>query len=100
MLAACSGGGSTLAVPHANSAGRPIAASASEQVVYSFTGGLDGGDPAADLKIDRNGKVDGTTVVGGYYGCGTVFQLAPRRRPPWQESVRYSFTCYSDGKNP
>src|SRR5690242_21015019 len=29
--------------------------------VYSFTGGLDGGDPAADLKIDRNGKVDGTT---------------------------------------
>jgi uncharacterized repeat protein (TIGR03803 family) len=100
MLAACSGGGSTLAVPHANSAGRPIAASASEQVVYGFTGGLDGGDAATDLTPDSSGNVYGTTVIGGYYNCGTVFKLVPRKNPPWQESVLYSFTCYYDGKNP
>jgi uncharacterized repeat protein (TIGR03803 family) len=87
-------------LPQTNGAARPVHANASEQVVYAFTGGIDGGDPATDLKFDANGKVDGTTVIGGYYNCGTVFQLAPRRKPPWQESLLYSFTCYGDGKNP
>ncbi len=106
FITGCSGGGSPLALPPASGAARPIGvagpvrAAASEQVVYSFTGGIDGGDPAADLNFDPNGKVDGTTVVGGYYYCGTVFQLKPRPRPPWQESVLYNFTCYADGKNP
>jgi uncharacterized repeat protein (TIGR03803 family) len=100
MLAACSGGGSPTALPQANGAARPISASASEQVLYSFTGGIDGGDVATDLTTDKSGNVYGTTVIGGYYNCGTIFKLAPRSSPPWQESVLYSFTCYGDGKNP
>ena len=100
LLTGCGGGGSPLALPHASNAARPIGASASEQVVYSFTGYSDGGDPATDLNVDTTGKFYGTTVVGGSYGCGTVFKLKPRSSPPWQESVLYAFTCYGDGKNP
>lgn len=100
LLAGCGGGGSSLALPHANNnAAQPIHASASEQVVYSFTGGIDGGDPATDVKAS-DGNFYGTTVTGGYSNCGTIFKLTPRSSPPWQESVLYSFTCYGDGKNP
>lgn len=100
LLAGCSGAGSSLTLPQASGAARSAGASASEQVVYSFTGGTDGGDPATDLTSDASGNVYGTTVVGGYYNCGTVSKLTPRSSPPWQESVLYGFTCYGDGKNP
>lgn len=100
LLSACSGGGSSLPFPPANNAAKPIHASASEQVVYSFTGGIDGGDPATDMTMGADGNFYGTTVVGGYYDCGTIFKVTPRSSPPWQESVLYSFTCYGDGKNP
>lgn len=72
----------------------------SERILYSFTGGNDGGDPAADLVLDATGKLYGTTVIGGAASCGTIFTLTPHTTPPWQESVLYNFTCYSDGKNP
>lgn len=72
----------------------------SERILYSFTGGNDGGDPAADLVFDATGKLYGTTVIGGAASCGTIFTLTPHTTPPWQESVLYNFTCYSDGKNP
>lgn len=100
LLAGCGGGGSSLGLPHANGAAQPIHASASEQVVYSFTGGIDGGDPATDVTMGSDGDFYGTTVIGGYYNCGTIFKVAPRASPPWQQSVLYSFTCYGDGKNP
>lgn len=71
-----------------------------EQILYTFKGSTDGGDPAADLVFGSSGKLYGTTVVGGAASCGTVFTLTPHAGPPWPESVLYSFTCYSDGKNP
>jgi uncharacterized repeat protein (TIGR03803 family) len=53
-------------------------------VLYSFTGGSDGGDPTAALIADTAGNLYGTTLEGGAtgscnrpYGCGTVFQLTP-----------------------
>jgi uncharacterized repeat protein (TIGR03803 family) len=50
-------------------------------VLHSFTGGSDGGRPAADLIADAAGNLYGTTVLGGANtscpgGCGTVFELA------------------------
>ncbi|HYL28097.1 MAG TPA: choice-of-anchor tandem repeat GloVer-containing protein [Candidatus Nitrosotalea sp.] len=104
VLAGC-GGQSKLALPPVGSAVREAAPShhgprRHERVLYSFNGNADGGDPAADLVFDPSGNLYGTTVVGGAANCGTVFELTPRARPPWQESVRYNFTCYSDGKNP
>src|SRR5271169_4158121 len=71
-----------------------------EKVVYSFTGGNDGGNPASQLIFDSAGNAYGSTVVGGLYGCGTVFELTPLSGGKWQESVLYSFTCFGDGKNP
>jgi len=70
-----------------------------EMVVYNFTGGNDGGNPAAQLIFDKAGNAYGTTVVGGLYGCGTVFELTPSGGL-LQESVLYNFSCFGDGKNP
>jgi len=70
-----------------------------EKVVYSFTGGNDGGKPAAQLVFDGAGNMYGTSVVGGLYGCGTVFELS-LSGDQWQETVLYNFDCFATGKNP
>ncbi len=100
LLAACAAtrdasAGSSAALPSVNAA-----AGASETVLYSFSGGDDGGNAATGLILDHGGNLYGTTVVGGKHTCGTVFKLAPQATPPWSESVLYSFGCFSDGKNP
>jgi len=43
-----------------------------ESVLYSFTGGNDGGSPQAALTIDGNALI-GTAPGGGAYGNGVVF---------------------------
>lgn len=78
----------------------PSWAADTEKVIYSFTGGNDGGTPAAQLVLDGAGNAYGTTVVGGAYGCGAVSELTSLSGGKWQESVLYSFTCLDDGKNP
>ncbi len=45
--------------------------------VYSFTGGSDGGHPAASVIEGSDGNFYGTTAYGGTYDDGTVFRLAP-----------------------
>jgi uncharacterized repeat protein (TIGR03803 family) len=71
-----------------------------ERVIYSFTGGTDGGDPASQLIFDDAGNAYGTTVVGGVDNCGTVFKLTPAGGGQWQQSVIFSFDCLGEGKNP
>jgi uncharacterized repeat protein (TIGR03803 family) len=56
---------------------------ATERPLYSFTGGNDGGDPASRLTFDSSGNAYGTTVIGGVFGCGTVFQLTPMGGGQW-----------------
>jgi uncharacterized repeat protein (TIGR03803 family) len=57
--------------------------SGTETVLYSFTGGTDGGDPDAGVTQDANGNLCGTTYQGGDLscgfglGCGVVFELTP-----------------------
>ena len=72
---------------------------ATETPVYSFTGGLDGANPASQLIFDGAGNAYGTTVTGGSANCGTVFELT-RNGEQWQQMVLYSFGCFGDGKNP
>ena len=74
-------------------------AASNGKLVYSFTGGDDGGDPASGLVFDTVGNAYGTTVVGGTFGCGTVFQLTPLANGKWRENVLWVFNCV-DGKNP
>jgi uncharacterized repeat protein (TIGR03803 family) len=54
-----------------------------EKVLYSFTGGADGGQPLDGLAMDPQGNLYGTTFVGGIFnnqclvGCGVVFRVSP-----------------------
>jgi uncharacterized repeat protein (TIGR03803 family) len=67
-----------------------------ETVLWSFTGGLDGGDPVGELIQDGAGNLYGTTEKGGAYGAGVVFKLDPAGN----ETVLYSFTGGADGGTP
>ena len=67
-----------------------------ETVLYSFTGGIDGGYPYAGVILDRSGNLYGTTVSGGQYGYGIVFEIAATGG----EAVLHSFTGGIDGRNP
>ena len=46
-------------------------------VLYTFTGGTDGGNPAGGLVMDKQGNLYGTTNAYGANGAGTVFKLTP-----------------------
>lgn len=71
-----------------------------ESVLYSFTGGADGANPYyADVILDASGNLYGTTVEGGAYNMGAVFELT-RTSSGWSESVLYSFAGGKDGANP
>ena len=75
----------------------------SETVLYSFTGGADGGQPSGGLIFDTSGNLYGTTNFGGNencsQGCGTVFTLTPSSSG-WSETVLYTFSGGSDGGEP
>jgi len=61
-------------------------------LLYTFTGGADGGDPIGGLIMDTQDNLYGTTAEGGNaacpHGCGTVFKLDTTGK----ETVLYSFT--------
>ncbi len=83
-------------------AARPAQAQ-TETVLYSFTGGSDGGSPAYRLTSDGAGNFYGTTFEGGEeygLGYGTVFELSPNGGEGWKETVLYSFKGGVDGSNP
>ena len=68
-----------------------------ETVLYSFTGGADGGQPCAGVILDySSGDLYGTTFGGGAAGAGVVYKLDTAG----QETVLYSFTGGVDGSNP
>ncbi len=71
-----------------------------ETVLYTFTGGADGGQPYAGLIFDPAGNLYGATQYGGAYNQGTVFELTHSPSGTWTETVLYSFTGGSDGSQP
>jgi uncharacterized repeat protein (TIGR03803 family) len=73
-----------------------LASSGIETVLYSFSGGADGGQPVAGLVLDQEGNLYGTSSKGGASGNGTVFRI----RPSGEEKVLYSFQGGSDGSLP
>ena len=68
-------------------------------VIYSFAGDEDGEYTDTDLVIDSAGNLYGTSVLGGAFGSGTVFQLTPSDNG-WVHTVLYSFTSGADGGEP
>lgn len=72
-------------------------AAGTETVLYSFTGGADGGNPRAGGVIrDPAGNLYGTTFQGGTANAGVVYKLDTTGR----ETVLYSFAGAADGANP
>jgi uncharacterized repeat protein (TIGR03803 family) len=67
-----------------------------ETVLYSFTGGNDGGYPYAGVVLDSAGNLYGTAPYGGTAGAGVVFKLDTKGN----ETVLYSFTGGNDGGYP
>ena len=65
-------------------------------VLYTFTGGADGGYPSAGLIRGADGNLYGTASSGGASSAGTVFQLTPAGNI----TVLYSFTGGTDGGYP
>jgi len=65
-----------------------------ETVMYNFTGGSDGSNPAAALFRNPKGGLYGTTLSGGANGEGTVFKVDSAG-----ETVLYSFSG-TDGRQP
>jgi uncharacterized repeat protein (TIGR03803 family) len=70
-----------------------------ETLLYTFKGNpfdeyqyglVDGAYPQGRLVFDSLGNLFGTTLSGGVYNCGTVFELTPTSSG-WKESVLYSF---------
>jgi uncharacterized repeat protein (TIGR03803 family) len=76
------------------------AQAATEQVLYSFSGGGDGNGPTSALVFDAAGNLYSTTQTGGSAGFGTVFELSPSTGGTWSENVLYSFLGGADGNTP
>jgi len=74
--------------------------SGNETVLYTFTGGADGGVPLGGVVMDSAGNLYGTTEYGGVAagtaGFGVVFKLDPSGN----ETVLHSFTGGEDGGFP
>jgi len=78
--------------------GGSFAANAPE-TIYSFAGGSDGEYLDTDLVIDRMGNLYGTSVQGGDFASGTVWELSPSANG-WTHTVLYSFRGGTDGGEP
>jgi len=73
-----------------------------ETMLYSFTGGADGGYPYGGVIRDAAGNLYGTTAFGGTANAGVVYKLEPVAggAGQWLETVLYSFTGAADGHQP
>jgi uncharacterized repeat protein (TIGR03803 family) len=66
-------------------------------VLYSFGTKGDGTAPSAGLVFNAAGNLYGTTVSGGQFGSGIVFQLVPGQGGTWSETILHSFGQSNDG---
>ena len=82
----------------------PSGAGWTHTVLYSFTGGADGGEPYKGVTLDPHGNIYGTAVTGGggscEGGCGVVFKLTRNADGSWTQTVIHQFTGGSDGFGP
>lgn len=65
--------------------------SRTEQTLYSFQDGSDGGSPSGGLILDALGNLYGTTSTGGAGGGGTVFKLTPSGGGSFTFTLLFSF---------
>jgi len=71
-----------------------------ETVLYNFSSGSHFGYANYTLWRDAAGNLYGTTLDGGTYGAGMVFELSSSGGGAWTETVLWSFGNGSDGEYP
>ena len=86
-------GGSSTACPAGCGTIFSITPNEIETVLHSFSSVPDGSSPLGGLIQDADGNFYGTTVWGGAYGFGTVFEITAAGT----DSILYSFTGGADG---
>jgi uncharacterized repeat protein (TIGR03803 family) len=81
----------------------PSNGSWTHSVLYSFSGGTDGGEPYKGVTLDGQGNIFGTAVTGGSGGCeggcGVVYELT-NSGSTWTQTVIHAFTGSDDGAGP
>ncbi len=70
-----------------------------ESVLHSFNCS-DGEGPVGGLVFDATGNLYGTATLGGAYGHGVVFKLAPNPDGSWTDSTIHDFKGGKDGRYP
>ena len=70
-----------------------------ETVLHTFGHPTDGSHPWTGVTMDAGGNLYGTTLDGGVYGYGSVFEMSPREGGRWSEAVLHSFNI-TDGLSP
>jgi uncharacterized repeat protein (TIGR03803 family) len=65
-------------------------------LVHTFTGGTDGGNPLSGFVIGPAGNLYGTASAGGSSGIGVVFKLSQSG----QQTILHNFTGGADGSTP
>lgn len=80
--------------------------SGKERVIYNFTNGQDGGEPAAGVIVDAQGNFYGTATTGGKnlqpcrfgpsVGCGTIYKVDSSGH----ETTLHEFSSDPDGAQP
>lgn len=73
----------------------PSSSGWTESILYRFTGGNDGQAPAGVI-VGIDGNLYGT-ALGGRFGSGVVFQLAPFG-DGWIQTVIHAFSLFTDAK--
>ena len=72
-----------------------------ETILHSFNNPGDGYTPVAGVLLDSVGNLYGTTVEGGRYSGGTVFELSPSAGGVWTEKILHHFGgSTTDGGGP
>jgi uncharacterized repeat protein (TIGR03803 family) len=76
----------------------------SEKILFNFTAKSNGGfNPGSGVVFDANGNLYGTTISGGLYTYGTVFELSPTEGGGWSEKTLHNFSgklSGVDGRQP
>jgi len=73
-----------------------------ETVVYAFPNAPAANVPLAPVVIGKGGVLYGTSVGGGQYSSGTVYELIPPTSPggSWTQTILHAFRFNSDGFSP
>jgi len=73
---------------------------ATYKILYNFGLSPDSSGPGASVTLDSHGNLFGTTLGGGVFGDGTVFELTYSPDTGWTETTLHSFTYKVYGENP